>query len=196
MVDQAPKENTAGVIYDINPVFSEEGSKIEMTDKVANCLNIDCRNPSILRSIKLRLEDTDTGVWKNTSERKQRLTTIKASLQTEPLVCEYAIGKGLIEIGREDQTNIPSFLKVSLTSSTDANKNCTYSVNTVVEYDPGKIDFIYDIKTLSYTPQMNDTTISLPLLFYYDPTDITKKYNPNINRTGKKACDIDNSCET
>jgi hypothetical protein len=174
----ATSEAEADIIYNINPAFQEEGSKIVMTDRVASCLNTECRNSSILSQIKAKLEAS----WGNNINKQEKLSTITASLQTGQMECEYAITKNLLVLNA-DEENINSYLKVGLTSSTGSDNACRYNVDTVTEYDPATINLDYDNRTGKYKAYKNSQEIALPLLFFYDPTDTNRKYNPKIDRS-------------
>jgi hypothetical protein len=125
--------------------------------------SLDCRNNTYIAGIKMKLSQTSP----TTS-----FTTIKQSIATGPTTCEYTMLKDVAirdsATGRiSSESGLETYVKATFTSVA-AGAGCTFTVDTVKEYDPEAITS--NTRSGEEVYYINGVAIDLPYLYNYDNT--------------------------
>jgi len=134
--------------------------------KVASC-QVKCRDPTILSSVKTRLNSTTTG------GKIPNFTSVLQSFPNGASTCEYLMTKDVTQ-GTTTSTAVQTYITATFNMNPS---NCSFTLNTTTEVDPQLVETTQDSITGIIKAFINTVEITLPYLFNYDSTNPSSRVN-------------------
>jgi hypothetical protein len=138
---------------------------------------VDCRDPTILASLKTRLN-----TQYQTATVLPNFTTVTQSFLNSYSTCEYMMNKDITTKNTTTGTfSTESAIETYVTATFNVNPTtCAATLNTVTEFDPDLITTTTDNATGNTTSFIRGVKVDMPLLFNYDNTTPSSLVNETV----------------
>jgi hypothetical protein len=158
-----------------NPAFLEDSTKIPQADS-EGCVAVNCRDATILSTIKARLE---AGWNVKPAVKSQALVAIVGSLNVNN-TCEYKATKDVFVGGVKQLSQTETVISAPIETEI-AGSTCSYKVGAVREFFSDDIEFELNKSTLDYVPKIGGQAVSLPILYDLNYANPPRNINPAID---------------